>query len=178
MTRWLMYGEVSKLTPTMDKNIKAVNTKTKKEIAGYATDLVQVIEHNAVDAPVSDVNWEATQIQTEGVRIEDPGEGAPVVLRHFFFSAMPWKPGTRKPTKRDLVSENKRLIETNLWADGLRPREDVRIECHTRNGAKKLSKVLHQKMIEHNADFVIQVLCEGAKGQIWSSNNEAPQIAQ
>lgn len=131
-------------------------------------DTHQVIE---TKGGVDDTVWNANSIETEGVRINDPGEGPPVVLRHFFFTA---KPGPVKPTKMQLFAENKRLIEATLWGDGLVPREDTKIEIHTSNGAKKVSQALYAKMKQVKADFVIMVLCEAKKGVMI---NEKPTLA-
>lgn len=115
--------------------------------------------------------WSANQIETEAVRIEDPGQGEAVVLRHFFFKA---KPAPTKPTKQQLFSEYKMLIETTLWGDGLEPIPEAKVEVHTSNGAKKVSRALYKKMREVKADFVILVLCRARKGVMI---NERPLIA-
>lgn len=157
--------------------LKSVNTETKEEVKGTASETAHLLEENAKNAPVKDVHWNANEVQTEAVKIDDPMQGDRVVLRHFFFSAPVWRGGFRKPNKMDLVNENKKLIEVNLWVDGLRPVNDRLIECHTRRGVRKLSKILYTEMVKNNADFVIQVLCEPAKGHIWSTHNPEPSKA-
>lgn len=138
-----------------------------KDLIGNYKERVGETQKTSID----DVTWDANTVQTEGVRIEDPGTGKPVILRHFFFKA---KPGPVKPTKMQLFSENKRLIETTLWGDGLVPREDRHIEIHTSNGARKVSKALYRKMREVGADFAILVLCEAKAGVLI---NETPSLA-
>lgn len=113
-----------------------------------------------------------SQIETASKPIHDPGEGKAVLLRHFFFKAFPTPPGQRKPTKAELFGQFKNVIFTNLWADGLKPREDAPIEIHSRRKVKTLSKQLYAKMVEENADFVILCLAEPQRGIML---NEKPQ---
>lgn len=136
------------------------NTVTGEVVSGTISDIQQVTEVDAQDSTVSD--WNAQEITTDGVRITDPGLGAPVILRHFFFKALTHPV---KPTKEQLVSQFKSLIETTLWADGLVPREDGRVEVHTSTYLKNTgNKALYQKMVKEKADFVIQVMAEPKKG--------------
>lgn len=134
----------------------------------------QIIEQNAVNAPVKDVLWNANEVETEAVKVEDPGEGVAVVLRHFFFKKIPTPPGFREPTKAQLFAHYKKLIETNLWGDGLKPMEDKPIEIYSRKRAKTASKVLLSEMIKNNADFVIMLLATPRKGILL---DQAPTIA-
>lgn len=136
---------------------------SKDLIGNYKERLSETIE--VVDGQDT---YTAQEITTESIKVVDPGEGAPVVLRHFFFSA---KPAPQKPTKQQLVTEFKHLIETNLWADGLVPIESARVEVHTRGFIRKTSKALYRKMISEKADFVIIVMCEPKKGVLL---NERP----
>lgn len=124
----------------------------------------QIIEENAVNAPVKDVLWNANEIETEAVKVEDPGEGVAVILRHYFFKKLPTVKGFREPTKAQLFAHYKKLIEANLWGDGLVPREDKKIEIHSRHKVKGISKALFVEMVKNNADFVIMLLAEPRKG--------------
>lgn len=136
---------------------------SKDLIGNYKERLSETIE--VVDGQDT---YTAQEITTESVKIVDPGQGAPVVLRHFFFAA---KPAPIKPTKQQLVTEFKHLIQTQLWSDGLVPIESARVEVHTRGFIRKTSKALYAKMLQENSDFVIIVMCEPKKGMLL---NETP----
>ena len=129
------------------------------------------IQGNVSGWSLDDVN----KIETEPVQIRDPGVGKEVILRHFFFKAPPLPPGERRPNKLELINQFKRLIETNLWGDGLIIREDKPIEVHTRQKAKQVSKSLYMKMQQEGADFVILVLAEPRMAQVV---HDKPHIAQ
>lgn len=124
----------------------------------------QLIEEGVKDAPVSDVLWNANQIETDKVRIIDPGVGKETILRHFFFKALPVLKGQARPTKRDIVSHFKRLIELSLYGDGFIIREDKPIEVHTLQAVKKISKTLYLKMKQEGSDFVILCLATPRAG--------------
>ena len=110
---------------------------------------------------IDDAAWSGHQIETDAVAIHDPGEGDVVFIRHFFFAA---KPAPTKPTKQQLFAESKNLIATQLWADGLEPIDDMRIEVHTRGYLKKISPTLYKKMFKEKSDYVIMVPCRPKKG--------------
>lgn len=126
----------------------------------------QIIEGNAKNSPVRDVLWNAQEIQTEGVKIIDPGVGKEVVVRHFFFKSIPLFKGISKPTKRELISHYKKLIEMSLWGDGLIVREDKPLELIELKSAYKVSPTLYKKMRIEEADFVILVLASARAGQV------------
>lgn len=132
-------------------------TNSKDLIGNYSERVSKTVQ-----AEVNGATYDANQIETEAVRIEDPGEGDAVVLRHFFFKAIP-RPGP-KPTKQEIFDEHKQQITTMLWGDGLRPREDLRLEVHTRNYLKKVSPSLYAMMGKNHTDFVVVVPCEAQKG--------------
>lgn len=117
-----------------------------------------------MEGPIT--NWDdISKIETDPIRVVDPGVGKAVVLRHFFFKAQPMPKGTRKPTKLELVSNFKNLIEMSLWGDGLIILEDKPIEVQTLQSVKKVSKALWLKMKEEGADFVILCLATPRAGQ-------------
>lgn len=91
--------------------------KTKK---GRET---KIIEENAKDSPVKDIEWEAQELGVESsTPIEsDLGTGQPIVLRFFHFSANPLALKERKPTAQELFESHRRGIESLLWADGFSP---------------------------------------------------------
>lgn len=128
----------------------------------------------STEVSVDDTTYNATQIETEGVKIEDPGTGGEVVLRHFFFKAMPRPQGSPKPTKIQLFSEAKDFIGVQLWGDGLEPLEERHIEVHTRGYLKKVSKTLFAEMLKNNTDYVIMVPAKPRRGVLV---NERPNLA-
>lgn len=81
----------------------------------------QLIEINAKDAPVKDINWEAQEMQTEKVEIRDPGQGKPLILRTFEFQLNPALPKDFKFSKQDIFNSHGQQIKTLLWADGMIP---------------------------------------------------------
>ena len=134
---------------------------------GEVSEIKQIVEAGTKDAPVKDILWNASQIETERTRILDPGIGRPRILRHFFFKANPeiLGPGKRRPVKQEIFNAFQNLIRINLWGDGLVVNPDHPPEIHTRKSVKGLSTVLYMEMVKNNTDFVIQVLAEPRLGQ-------------
>ena len=63
----------------------------------------------------------ASQLNTDGVPLIDPGGDSVVVIRVFKFSM---NPATKHlPGKQALFSAHAKQLETILWGDGLRPLE-------------------------------------------------------
>lgn len=111
------------------------------------------------------IQGEAFDLETEKIRINDPGIGKEQILRHFLFKAQPVPKGYHKPSKLEIISYYKQMIELSLWSDGLIIREDKPIELHTRASCRKVSPALYQKMVSEGADFVILVLAEPRRNQ-------------
>ena len=126
----------------------------------------EVLETGVKDAPVKDIRWDVNEIETEAVRINDPGVGEGRVLRHFFFKANPVDKDHRRATKADIINSYKKLIEMSLWSDGLVPSVDQPLELHTRRSVKSISKTLYLALVANHADFVIQVLAEPKQGLV------------
>lgn len=105
-----------------------------------------------------------SKAEVEPVKLIDPGVGKENVLRHFFFKTQPRPKRIPKPTKLEIVSYYKRMIETMLWGDGLIIREDKPLEVHSLQKAKKISKSLYMKMVDEGADFVILCLATPRRG--------------
>ena len=124
----------------------------------------QIIEGNAKNAPTKDILWNANEISAEPVRIVDPGVGQEVIVRHFFFKSIPLLKGQSKPTKLELISHFKKLIEMSLWGDGLVIREDKPLELVELHIAKKNTPFLYKKMLEQSSDFVLLVLASPKAG--------------
>lgn len=79
-------------------------------------------EENAVDAPVKDIDWSAQEVaaKSETKLEDDEGHGNAVIIRKFEFSANPEAFREHTPTKQELFNAHYKLIETMLWADGLK----------------------------------------------------------
>lgn len=91
----------------------------KKKLKDYVGESVQVIEENASNAPVKDINWEAQQIESEKIEIKDPGVGTPVILRTFEYQFNPNLPKDIKITKQAIFDSHKEQIRIMLWGDGM-----------------------------------------------------------
>lgn len=103
---------------------------TKKKIDKVETevsDTKTLLEHDAPDSPVSDVNWHANQVSAKSeVHLEDDqGQGDPVILRMFEFSANPETFKLFKPSKQDLFNSHAKFMEVSLWRDGMAVVPDI-----------------------------------------------------
>jgi hypothetical protein len=116
--------------------------------------------NQTIDQNYNDIS----KVETEQVPIIDPGVGDAIVLRNFFFKAIPVPKGTPRPTKAQLFGQFQNMIFTQLWADGLRPIEERKVEIHTKAELKSLSKTLWAECIKSGADFVIMVMAAPRKG--------------
>ncbi len=106
----------------MAGKIKSVNTVTKETFTGTTSDVVKVVEQNAVNSPVKDIPWEASQLNTESkTHLEDDsGTGAAAIIRIFTFAANPEVFKVHKPTKQELFNYHSKFIEMMLWKDGMK----------------------------------------------------------
>jgi hypothetical protein len=107
--------------------VKSVNTDTKEVVTGTALEGKQVLETNAKGAPVSDVLWNTSEINTESeTKLEDDkGEGGVAIIRKFEFAANPIAFKQYKPTKQELFNSHAKQIEIMLWQDGMKLLADV-----------------------------------------------------
>lgn len=88
----------------------------------YIGDEKQLIEKDAIGAPVKDINWTAREVETESESYleEDTGEGNPVVIRMFEFGMNPEAFKQANPTTQDIFNSHYKGIEVALWKDGLK----------------------------------------------------------
>lgn len=94
----------------------------------------EVIEKDAIGAPVEDIKWYGKEDQTEYESIHDKGEGETVVVRLFEFKFRPDLP--KIPKKEELITpEYVSHIDATLWGDGLRRVSEPRVEI-TKEGCK------------------------------------------
>lgn len=111
-------------------------------------------EKDAIDAPVKDIQWEGHDLSVTSDPLHDDGTGKNVIVRFFFFKATPeLKNKKTRPSKMEIVSSFKMLIEMTLWGDGLIPLEDSPIGVYTRKELKK--NALKDKMTALGSDFCI-----------------------
>ncbi len=144
----------------IEKKLK--DLATVKTYDDHVSKTVQVVEKDAKDAPVKDVLWNAQEAQTEAVPMIDPGIGDGVILRSFFFKAAPVPKGFRPPTKVQIISHYKKLIETMLWKDGMTALAHRSPVLNTYKETKRGQ--LKMKMKDEGADFVIMVLAQARAG--------------
>jgi hypothetical protein len=114
-----MEGKLNKLT--------SKNTKTGETTAGVATDTQQIVEANAVNSPVNDILWNASQMDTTSKTTleEDKGYGEAAIIRMFEFAANPEAFRQHTPTKQELFNTHYKGIEVMLWKDGLKVMPEV-----------------------------------------------------
>ena len=101
----------------------------------------------------------ASELNTDGVPLIDPGGGQVVVIRVFRFSINPAM--KHLPGKQALFSAHAKQIETILWGDGLRPLESnpPLVIINDRKGF-----------------YQIFVPCSAARGVIFSEKDRNPQL--
>ena len=93
-----------------------------------------VIEKDAIDAPVKDIKWYGKEDRTEDKSIHDTGKGDAVVIRLFEYKFPPTLEVL--PTREQILTpEYLKDIKTRLWADGLRTVLEPRTEI-TKEGCK------------------------------------------
>jgi hypothetical protein len=87
----------------------------------------KVIEENAKDAPVKDIEWEGEHLQAESTTKlqDDTGTGQQFVIRFFDFKANPEAFANHIPTGQELFNAHRTGIEAMLWTDGLVPCEVI-----------------------------------------------------
>jgi hypothetical protein len=101
------------------KDLKIKTVTTKEPNAKF-----HLTEMGATNAPVKDINWHGQDLQT-GVRLVDPGEGKPVIVKCFSFSFPPTQIA-KVPNKKQLMEYHRKHIVPYLWKDGLELREDIK----------------------------------------------------
>ena len=73
--------------------------------------------------------WQGSQVQVESQPLIDPGVGQPTIIRTFIFKANPEflkkNKGLRGIDKQELFNNHWRLLQIELWKDGLMAVEEV-----------------------------------------------------
>lgn len=91
-------------------------------------------------------DYEVTQAQTDGVKIEDSGSGKPIILRQFEFHFPPGFKG--KPKKEEILTESYiKYLENFLWADAL-------------------EMIMEPKVVFNEKGFKIFATCQARKGHL------------
>lgn len=98
-----------------------------RKVKESVSETKHIVEENAIDAPVKDIHWEASQIDTESeTHLEDDeGYGGVAVVRMFEFSKNPQSFRDHPPTKQELFNSHLKGIEVMLWKDGLQIMPEV-----------------------------------------------------
>lgn len=83
----------------------------------------KVLEKDAKDAPVKDIQWEGEEVGVESTTKlqSDKGTGQEIILRFFDFAANPESFRQHKPTEQELFEHHRKGMEAMLWNDGLTP---------------------------------------------------------
>lgn len=79
----------------------------------------ELVEEDAVGAPVKDIKWYGKEDQTDFSEFNDKGQGEKVLIRLFEFK---FRPDLEKlPTKEEILTpEYTNHLKNLLWGDGLR----------------------------------------------------------
>jgi len=95
--------------------------------------------------------WHGTSMQAESTPLVDPGVGNPTIVRTFMFAANPEflkkNKGLRGISKQELFNNHWKLLELELWKDGLIPDESV-----------------SPKIIFKRKHYLIQIVCKARLG--------------
>jgi hypothetical protein len=111
----------------MAGKITSKNVETGEVVSGDVVNSGQIIEANAQNAPVKDILWDASQLETKSeTHLEDDaGYGQAAIVRSFVFSANPEAFKQYTPTKQELFNHHYKQIEIMLWQDGMVVMPDV-----------------------------------------------------
>ena len=75
----------------------------------------ELVEENAVDAPVENIKWYGKDVETERKDLIDKPEGETVNIRSFVFKL----PMNEKPKQEELLTPQAlNFIKAQLWGDG------------------------------------------------------------
>jgi hypothetical protein len=87
----------------------------------------KVIEKDAKDAPVKDIEWEGEELGAESTTKiqEDKGTGQPIVIRFFDFAVNKEAFKNHTPTAQELFNSHRMGMDAMLWNDGLVPCEAI-----------------------------------------------------
>lgn len=78
-------------------------------------DNFHVIETDAIESPVQDIDWTGQEVGTDEVPLLDSGTGKKLFLRQFAFAVPPGD----KPSDEELLAYNRSKVLAFLWKDEL-----------------------------------------------------------
>jgi hypothetical protein len=83
----------------------------------------KVLERDAKEAPVKDIEWEGEEVGAESTTKleEDKGTGSEIIMRFFDFASNVEAFKQHRPTEQELFETHRKGIEALLWTDGLAP---------------------------------------------------------
>ncbi len=89
---------------------------------GGSRHIGNVVEENAKDAPVKDVNYDLQdlEVQSKTKLEDDQGGGGAAIVRMFEFGMNLHAFHEARPTKQELFNSHYKGIEVALWKDGLK----------------------------------------------------------
>lgn len=106
--------------------------------------------------------WEGSQVQVESTPLNDPGTGTPTVIRTFMFKFNPeWilkNRGVKNINKQELFNNHWKMLELELWKDGLVPDEST-----------------NPKITFKKGHYFIQITCKARLGVIVADNPQKLQ---
>lgn len=117
------------------------------KISAKTHDSFHLTEMAAQGAPVDDIQWHGKDIEAN-TRLEDPGQGRPIILRQFKFEISP--DVTQIPTKKQLADHHLPRIKDFLWKDELELIEDLKV------------------VKNHKRSFIVFAICQPKKGSLIS----------
>lgn len=79
-------------------------------------DSFKVLEKDAQDSPVKDIDWTGSEVGTDEVPLIDSGTGKKLFLRQFAFTV---PPNDERPSDEELLAYNKSKVMAFLWKDEL-----------------------------------------------------------
>lgn len=77
-------------------------------------DTFKVLEKDAIESPVNDIDWTGQEVGTDEVPLMDSGTGKKLFLRQFQFAC---PPNAEKPSDKELLDYNRSKIMAFLWKD-------------------------------------------------------------
>jgi hypothetical protein len=103
--------------------------KKKLQLEDHLGRSGKLIEKDAIDAPVKDIEWKAQEMEAPvSDPLADDGSGKEVILRRFQFQFPPNLP--TKPTKKEILAFHKDKLNIFLWKDELELIQTPKVRVH------------------------------------------------
>jgi phage terminase large subunit len=145
--------------------VKKNRSVKSRELSDHIVAEGTLVEKNAVDNRVEEVQWEAKQgeVHADTQLSDDMGDGNAVIVRAFDFKANPQAFRERTPSKQELFNAHAKQIEVHLWTDGLKVMPEIE------------PRLIMEKK---NRGYRIIVGAEAVKGQLFSYQNKPQTLTQ